>query len=216
MNLQQLIDVADKDRDQKWEDQFLQAFSDTKIKVLSPDPQEGPDGWPYLMVETGGTELSQKVMLWLAGRGIGLVINPTKDYPDFVLSYGMLWSFRETGRFIHRQKIESGEAAKPRTEKVELAKANIQHAGAPTPEFLPLDVRKILKDFFRDQGILQPRVLVLSYDRQKYELAFSLESLGNPPEKEWPGIAEALAWFLPPHYSLLLISEKGMPSFVQL
>jgi hypothetical protein len=37
--------------------------------------------------------------------------------------------------------------------------------------------------------------------------------LGNPPEREHEGIAEAIAWFLPNHYSVVLISEKGLPTF---
>jgi len=90
------------------------------------------------------------------------------------------------------------------------------HAGPPSPQYLPQYVRNILKEFFRDQGVLMPKILVMSADRKHYDLAISLESLGNPPEKEHQGIAEALSWFLPPHYSIVLVSEKGLPSFVEL
>jgi hypothetical protein len=40
--------------------------------------------------------------------------------------------------------------------------------------------------------------------------------LGNPPTKEHQGIAEAISWFLPPHYSIVLISETGLPPFAAL
>ncbi|HWU44373.1 MAG TPA: hypothetical protein VN132_13070, partial [Bdellovibrio sp.] len=65
-------------------------------------------------------------------------------------------------------------------------------------------------------AVLRPRILVMSTDRKHYDLAFSLESLGNPPQKEHAGIAEAIGWFLPPHYSIVLVSEKGLPEFVEL
>lgn len=208
MTLEQLMQVSADARDIKWEDQFLQEFSSANVSLLTPDPQTGPDGWPYLLVQTSTTgEPAQKIFEWLGTRGIGLAINPQKEYPDFVLSYGMIWNFRETGRFIQRGLEEKAQSAS------KLSLENIAHAGTPTPQYLPAYVRQILREFFRDQGILNPRILVISEDRQNYELAFSLESLGNPPEKEWAGIGEALSWFLPAHYSLILASEKGLPEF---
>jgi hypothetical protein len=40
--------------------------------------------------------------------------------------------------------------------------------------------------------------------------------MGLSPEVEHQGILEALAWFLPPHYSVALVSEKGFPAFENL
>lgn len=205
-----LLKVPDQKRDEKWEDQFLQAFTESKIQVLSQDPQTGPDNWPYLMVEINevGTEPAQRVLEWLSLRGIGLVVNPQKDYPDFVMNFGMIWNFRKTGRFIHRGiTIPTGEWT---------GEARDLQTGPPTEEYLPTFVRKILREFFRDQGIIGPKILMLSQDGKNYDLAFSLESLGNPPETEHAGIAEAISWFLPGHYSIVLISEKGLPGFAAL
>jgi hypothetical protein len=81
---------------------------------------------------------------------------------------------------------------------------------------LPQYVRNILKQFFMDQNVMRPRILVMSTDRKNYDLAFSLESLGNPPVKEHQGVAEAISWFLPPHYSIVLVSEIGLPEFTDL
>jgi hypothetical protein len=207
MSWQQLIKVESELRDELWEDRFLTALTECRLNILSADPQTGPDGWPYLFVEISEDgEPAQKVLHWLATRGIGLAVNPDQEYPDFILSWGMIWYFRETGRFFRRD-VDSLAG------RVELSLAQIAHAGTPSPQFLPDYVRSILREFFRDQGVLNPRILVLSQDRANYELAFSLESLGNPPESEHEGIAEAVSWFLPPHYSLLLISEQGLPPF---
>lgn len=215
--LDQLLQVPLDDREADWEDEFLTLFSQSKLKVLSPEPQTGPDSWPYMMAAVGADtdiatdqglsdEPSQKLLAWLAERGIGLVINPMKEFPDFVLTYGMIWGFRETGRFIDRRILASdGE--------VEYAAASLKMSGAPTEAYLPGYVRKILRQFWNDQGVLQPRVQVLSMDGQNFDFALSLESLGNPPAAEHADIAEAIAWFLPPHYSVVLISEKGLPPF---
>jgi len=211
MKLTEVVQIPDSERSHAWENQFFHALTQGNIKILTPEPQTGPDNWPYLLVETAddAAEPTQKVIHWLSERGIGLAINPMKEYPDYVFSYGMIWSFKESGFFF-----------KPAVERpvgqIQFSTENLQHAGPPTEQYLPGYVRKVLLDFFRDQSILRPRILVLSMDQVHYDLALSLESLGNPPQEEHQGIAEAVGWFLPPHYSLLLISEEGLPPFSDL
>jgi len=211
MNLTELIQIPEENRDPQWENDFFMQIAQSNLKLLTQDPQPGPDGWPYLLAETGSdaAEPAQKILQWLATRGMGLVVNPRKEYPDYVFSYGMVWYFKETGLF-YRAKPEVS------TGSFELRDGAQLHAGAPTPEYLPQYVRNILREFFRDQGLLNVKILVMSTDRVNYDLAFSLESLGNPPTKEHQGVAEAISWFLPPHYSIALLSEKGLPAFISL
>jgi hypothetical protein len=211
MTINELIQIPDENRDMQWENDFFMELSQSKLMILSQDPQTGPDGWPYLLTETSSAaaEPAQKILQWLATRGMGLVINPQKEYPDYVFSYGMIWHFKETGLF-YRAKADVS------TGSFELSSGAKLHAGPPSPEYLPQYVRNIMKEFFRDQGLLNVKILVMSADRVHYDLAFSLESLGNPPVKEHQGIAEAISWFLPPHYSVVLVSEKGLPEFISL
>jgi hypothetical protein len=211
MTLKELVEIPDSERSNAWENQFFQALTSGSLKLLAPDPQTGPDNWPYLLAETGddATEPTASLIHWLAERGVGLAINPRKEYPDYVFSYGMIWSFKESGFFFKPVQERP-------TGTVQFETSRLMHAGPPTEEFLPGYVRKILREFFRDQGILRTRILVMSTDQVNYDLAISLESLGNPPDTEHQGIAEAISWFLPPHYSLILISEEGLPPFTDL
>lgn len=219
MTLIELTNTPDDQRDTKWENQFFKALTEGFVELISDAPVNGPDGWPYIMVRTEGNngtatatlakpEPTQKILHWLSTRGIGLVVNPEKPYPDFVFSYGMVWHFMKTGLFYRSD-------ARPNT-SVELSPNQAIHSGPPTEEYLPSGPRSILKEFLRDQGLLAPKILLISTDRLNYDLAFSLESLKNPPATEHEGIAEAISWFLPPHYSILLVSEKGLPPFLQL
>jgi hypothetical protein len=207
----ELTQTPESTRSPAWEAQFFQALTSANLELLTADPQQGPDGWPYLLAKTSeeASEPAQKMIQWLAQKGMGLVVNPHKDYPDYVFSYGMLWSFKESGFFFRETEVKKEGA-------VEFDLKSIQHAGTPTEQYLPIYVRQILREFFRDQGVLAPKILVLSQDRVNYELAFSLESLGNPPDHEHAGVAEAIGWFLPPHYTLVLVSESGMPPFSDL
>lgn len=215
--LQDHLKVKEEDRNQAWEEKFFKLFSESHLQILSEDPQQGPDGWPYLMCEldnktTGAAaqDSAQKVMHWLSTRGIGLVLNPRRaPYPDYVFSYGMIWSFRETGFFM---RYDQGSDEK----QITIDAQTLLKTGAPSTEYLPEYVRQILKQFFLDQGVYSPRVLMVSQNGKDYDLCFSLESLGNPPQSEHEGVLEAIAWFLPPHYSLALISEKNLPSFQNL
>lgn len=219
MNLIELLHTAEQDRDFSWDEKFFKLFSESNIRLLSKDPQQGPDGWPYLISETLDTkstnndiediESVQKVLFWLAQKGIGLVVNPRRQpYPDYVFSYGMIWNFRQTGYFIQpnlAQKVAENSEVDYQNKKIT--------SGPPTEAYLPLNVRKVLKEFFRDQAVLNPKVLMISTDGTNYDFCVSLESIGNPPVAEHAGVAEAISWFLPTHYSIVLISEAGLPPF---
>lgn len=212
------LQTAEENRDQAWDEKFFKLFSESNLQILADDPQQGPDGWPYLICEitenpeseNEKTDSAQKILHWLSTRGIGLVINPRRlPYPDYVFSYGMIWSFRETGYFIKYNSL------KPDKQLVIDPDNNIK-VGPPSAEYLPPYVRSIIKDFFRDQTIFDARILMISTDGQNYDLCFSLESLGQPPESEHEGILEAISWFLPPHYTIAVVSENGLTGFESL
>lgn len=211
MDLGQLLRQPDSARDGEWEQAFFYAFLDGKVALLSDEPKIGPDGWPYLFVDTGpkASEPVLKMLDWLSTRGIGIVVNAHKDTPDYVFPYGMIWNWKERGTFIT-------PASDVKTGTVELKAGQKILAGPPSMEFLPAYARKVLKQFLNDQGVTEPRVLMISHDSKNYDLCFSLESLGSPPAHEHRGIAESLAWFLPIHYSVMIVSEKGLPAFVPL
>jgi hypothetical protein len=213
--LNEHLSVAEENRNQDWDEKFFKLLSESQLQILSEDPQQGPDGWPYLMSQIAPdpqqkTDSAQKIFHWLSTRGIGLVVNPKKTpYPDYVFSYGMIWSFRETGYFLKYNNLNpSKDFTLDKNLKIKI--------GPPSEEYLPKYVRQILKNFLNDQGVFSPRVLMVAPDGDNYDLCFSIESMGLPPEVEHQGILEALAWFLPPHYSVALVSEKGFPAFENL
>lgn len=203
--LTEVLDVPENQRDSAWEIQFFHALAEGKLEICEEEPQNGPDGWPYLLTKSGDSsrESFQKVLHWLSDKGIGLVINPHKEFPDYVFSYGMLWFFKETGLFFREHRVLKEGA-------FEFEIRDIKSAGEPTENYLPGYVRKVLREFFIQQGVLTPRMLTFTLDGENYELAFSTESLGSPDPSEYQGILEALAWFLPPHYHVAVLSEKEL------
>lgn len=211
------LQTADQDRDFSWDERFFKLMSSSNLSLISMDPQQGPDHWPYIFASTATdqkafqVDSAQKILWWLSDKGIGMVVNPDRQpYPDFVFSYGMIWYFRETGFFMNPPSKET-----PNTVMTPNAE-NQWHTGAPSEQYLPKYVRLVLKNFFADQMKHNVKVMVMSADRKNYDLAFSIESLGNPPQSEHSQIAEALAWFLPPHYTVALVSEVGFSAFAEL
>ncbi len=208
LDLNILTSQPDNTRDDEWEQAFFHAFVDGRVIMSATEPKRGPDGWPYFYVQTSpkAAEPVIRLLEWLSTRGIGLVVNGQKEMPDYIFPYGMIWNWAERGQFLTPTDQVSGGT-------IELKAGQQILAGSPSQDYLPIYVRNILDEFLRGQGITESKILMISHDKKHYDLAFSLESLGSPPEHEHRGIAEALAWFLPQHYSLMLVSEKGLPEF---
>jgi hypothetical protein len=238
--LNEILKTEIKYRDAKWQQNFLHQFVLAQLEILAPDSKTGPDGWPYLLVGSfptekdtsvvkrssvdaianlSGTETSRdiaidsesgepvtKVIHWLSERGIGMVLNPDKETPDYLFPYGVLWNFRETGSFYSPlPERESG--------RFQIAPGQKVMTGDVTEKILPGYARKIVRQFFADQGVFAPKAMMLSLDGREYDICFSLESLKSPPAHEHANLAEAISWFLPAHYVVTLLSEKMLDGF---
>ncbi len=212
MEFERLVQLPESSRDDRWEKQFLDSILSMKVEVLdSGNTAKGPDGWPYLRVGTsGGSEPFEKIVRWLAGRGIGLVVNPHKMVPDYVFTYGMLWNFVETGFFV-------SPWTPPAPGQVEIGEENRPVVGPPTDKFLPPYVREILRELLTSQGFANPRILVATNkDYSESDLVFANESVGSLNASEQRQLAEALSWFLPLHYSLVFAPEQKLRGWVSL
>lgn len=209
-SLSELTKFPEHQRDDLWEKSFLASLPHSRLKLIHPSAQTGPDNWPYLFTEVSESgEPAHALLSWLSQRGIGLAINAQKNPPDFVLSYGMIWNFQQRSRFIEESEVKAPS-------KIELREGTKILAGPPSDDYLPPYVRAILKQFFLDQGVLVPKIIVLTEDKKNFDLCFSIESLGSPAEAEHMGVLEALSWFFPSHYSLALLPESAVPGFVNL
>jgi hypothetical protein len=207
-----LINQPEAARDEAWEQAFLKEIVQTKVELTQNQPQQGPDGWPYLLLKTGpdGQEPFKDVVQWSAGKGVGLALNTHKMLPDYIFTYGQVWNFVETGQFLSTTTATSaGEVEITAGQKVIL--------GEPSEKYLPKYVRNILREFLNAQGFPSPKIVVMSsQDYKVVDLVFSLESLNNLQPKDHPVMAEAIGWFLPLHYSLIFGSEQSMKGFTGL
>tara|TARA_Y100001935_G_C17307020_1_gene512977 strand:+ start:2149 stop:2799 length:651 start_codon:yes stop_codon:yes gene_type:complete len=212
LDLYQLLSQPESYRNLEWERALMVAFSEAKVELSSSEAQSGPDGWPYLHVKASpqAGEPVVRVVDWLSTRGIGMVLNAYKMMPDYIFTYGMIWHFKEKGMF---QDFDAKTTSGPVAYKKEAGFL----FGPPSEAYLPLYVRKVLRQFLNAQGVKYPKILVAtSKDYSQTDLIISVDSLGNPPEREHRAFAEALSWFLPTHYPIVLAQEGGLPPFADL
>src|SRR5436190_22827663 len=103
MEFLELLTLPEDQRNAEWEAEFLSLFPSAKLKLMDPQPRVGADGFPYLFAQTGGDSLepATRLLQWLSTRGVGLAVNPHKEIPDYIFSFGMIWHFKETGRFFN-------------------------------------------------------------------------------------------------------------------
>jgi hypothetical protein len=208
LSMSSILQTPQDQRDEEWEKAFLHLFPETKLRILDEAPKQGPDNMPYLLasIAEDASEPVPKVVQWLSENGVGLIVNPQAGVPDYVFTYGMLWNFRERGAFLTPSKDT-------RLGQIKYESGQTVYTGEPSEDYLPKYSRSIIREFFKMQGLNEVKILMLSADKENYDLCFSLESLGNPPPTEHRGILEAVSWFLPSHYSLVVIGEMGLPAF---
>ncbi len=203
--------LSESKRDAVWENDFLNQFPKQSITADSGGTRMGPDHWPYLFVRhyLESKEPVHQVFDWLSKQGAGLALNAHKEVPDYVFTYGMVWHFKETGVFQLNVEKKSPDS-------VVFEEGQEIISGPPSLEYIPQYARDVFKQFFSDQGVHHPRWIMVSGCENDYNLCFSVESLGCPPQREHLGVVESLSWFFPNHFSIVLISEEHLPSFYDL
>lgn len=202
-NLNKILQTNTGKRNQDWEQSFLNSFVTSELYLIEENVKIGPDGWPYLYITTDkdqkfeAKDQAQKIIDWAFESGVGIVVNPQKEKPDYIFNYGMIWSFIHRGEFINYSQAVVEENA-----PIYIAKI--------TDDIIPHKVMHFLKDYIATAGIKDPRFALITRDKINFELALSIESLGSPPPSEHEGIAKAFSWFLPINMPIVLIYEDKL------
>lgn len=201
--LNELLKINSGLRNDAWEQEFLDTFASSKIYILDDSVQIGPDGWPYLFLSSESTDQVKAedsvhhLLQWAYESGVGLVVNPHKERPDYVFHYGMIWNYIHNQKFLINTNSEIAENAPIYVAKV-------------SEDIIPKQPLSFIKDYIKSAGIEEPRAALISRDKLNYDFALSIESLGNPPKDEHEGIARGIGWFLPNHIPVILIYEDKL------
>ena len=197
-------------RDAKWVAEFCAAAPDASLKTAKQQLIQGPDGFPYLalFIPAEGEEFTafciSQVLMNCLEHGAGCVICSNNTQPEWVFTYGNLWSLHAHNTF---------DATPPGAQESDrLSEGRQVLIAAPNETFLPTFARNVIKAFLISAGVKDPRVLLISdaSATPPQSLAFSIYADDFATAEAFNEVMNRLkAWFLPPHYGLIVLPRSG-------
>ena len=203
-----------------WIERFHEAIATALVEVGEPgdphatDPRvvRGPDGFHYAEARVrrmGGLEVPfRELARWCTDEGYGIALHPDRQPPDFVFSYGHLWSLRAYDSF-------DGDGVEPpmrstSSEAVFDANAEIL-MGTPSEEMLPHFAREALARMFEGFGMPSRQVALLMVpDRHPSRtLVFDVAERYMPDPSSFRALLDTLSWYAPPGLALAAVDPEG-------
>ncbi|MCW5588171.1 MAG: hypothetical protein KIT27_00775 [Legionellales bacterium] len=213
----QLCQIPVARRDEAWSQHFLTHVAAASFRCGEPQVITGPDGFPYfqLLLPEPGKHfecfvIEKMVDDFLLANGLGIVINPSGDQPDWVFTYGDILNFKLNKEFYSPHELfnikNHDEVFPSGTHLV---------VGEPAQSVLPDVTRNILREFFKGNGILSPKVSLImekTHDGIQKDLAFNITPQDFKNEPEFRQFLQALGWYFPRHYSIMGKAENPSAS----
>lgn len=203
---QELLAIPKDQRNDDWFEEFLQVVPKAFFFATDVEgkPFRGPDGAYYLGAtstrnETGVGACLLDLLDGLLSNGMGYVVNPQLEQPDYVFTFGNLATLKMFGSFA---APESWSGAPLASQTQELAEPTEALVGAPNEGYLPSFIRKPIAEFLRHVGVAEPRV-ALVHIQDRRSLAFNLtpEALEHP--EGYGQVMNLILWHLPMGYTLI-------------
>lgn len=213
----ELIEVPHEQRDERWQQSFLENIIQASFRCGDPQVVTGPDGFPYFqLLMPKPNESFQCYVIermkddFLLETGYGIVINPEAGQPDWVLSYGDILNLHLNGSFYTTEQTPFSTAREDET----ILKGEKALVGQPSESILPEMTRGILRAFFITNGIKSPKVLLMSRrsvntNEVFQDLVFNVTPADFESEESFRRVMQYVGWFLPRHYSYVGLSENG-------
>jgi hypothetical protein len=222
--LAELFATPRKDRDDAWRAKFFDAITTAAMTTTESQIIGGPDGFPYfvLAMPAAGKPFSPvclgEVLEHCTDRGVGIVVAPGEHGPEWVFSYGDLFSMRAYQTF-DGDPVDANASAAPATEVLE--KDTPVMIGAPSDEMIPSWARPVLSSFLAQVGgVKEPSVLVMVRPSESpaRNLVFNVHPEDFASPDEFGAVLRRLGWFLPRGRSVIGMSRTSSiaSSFVPL
>ncbi len=210
-----LFRVPFENRDAAWRAQFFSNVAEASFRCGEPQVMRGPDGFDYftLYIPEPGKPFQCFVLRqmkddFLLQHGLGVVINPQPERPQWVFSYGDIVGLHRWNGFIPPDQAPSPPTGHS---KEVITKEEKVIIGSPSDDFLPQETRQVIKKFLQDHGLKEPRILLMQRDSKsagKPELVFALDAEELGGKEQLKQIFERLSWFLPRTFPFAAMSGK--------
>ncbi len=209
--LSNLFNTPVNKRNTSWQTNFLANAAEASFMDGEPQVIIGPDDLPYfqLIIPTPNKSFQCFVIRhmiddFLLSNGLGIVINPNKNNPDWVFSYGDLLNYKLNNVFYSESSIDIS------TTNETLKKGTKYLSGQPSESVLPLYTRKILKDKLLSIGINNVKIfLMLRPESNITDIVFNLTPNKFNSKDEYEYAMNTISWYFPRHYCIASIDEKS-------
>lgn len=187
--LERLFAVPREERADTWREAFFAAVPDASLETTERQVEAGPDGFPYFvlrMPQPGPFETFclNHVLDACLENGFGIAVQGSDAEPEWVFTYGDLWSFKQTGRFV----VSTGEP-------VTITERRSASVGTPDETMLPAYARRVLGGVLRDAGVSDPGVFLVQVPGMDPLYSFAFHPV--PENARW------LLWFIPRHFGMM-------------
>ncbi|MEX6690669.1 hypothetical protein QTN47_24395 [Danxiaibacter flavus] len=213
-----LVQTPRNERDEKWQQTFLENIGQASFRCGNPQVITGPDGFPYfqLFLPEPGKSFQCYVIErmkddFLMTSGFGVVINPTPNSADWVLTYGDILNLHLNKTFYTTTETpfsrDSNDETIAENEKVMI--------GQPSETILPRQTRQFIAEFLKRNGVKAPKVLLMMRHRKggkgvSQDIVFNLTPANFKDENTYRSVMQTIGWYLPRHYSFVGMDEKSL------
>ncbi len=211
-----LVETPQAERNENWEQTFLDSIGQASFRCGDPQVITGPDGFPYFQLFLPEPYKSFQCFVidrmkddFLLTSGFGVVINPTSNSADWVLSYGDILNFYLNNTFYTKNESPFSKQIHDETiaenEKIMVAQ--------PSETMLPKQARQLISEFLKMNGVKAPKVLLMMRHRKDgnevtQDIVFNLASENFKDENTYRSVLKTISWYLPRHYSFVGMDEK--------
>lgn len=216
-----LLFVDRGQRDPDWTRRFYRAIGHAGMVTTPEQVLQGPDGFSYFVLNMPSPERTleplsaAQVLEFCLENSLGVVIEPLPGPPEWVISFGQLWSKKQFGRFDVNLEADPGEDTRTELNAPEipshLAGKQIVLSGQPNESYFPAFARNAVRKFLVNQGIESPGALLLSNPAEEppETILFSVFFEDFAEKRQFENFMHRLSWFFPPHYRLSSISKSS-------
>jgi len=213
-----LLQVDKGKRDEPWRLAFHQHVQTASFECGEPHIMTGPGGFSFFVLKTPEQGRSFEAICihdlkgFLLEKGLGVAINPTDTGAEWLFSYGDIVNLHINNGFIMDTATADIQHIEM-TKRVEVIKKGEDIMLAqPSGKYLPAPARTAIKKCLHEKGIKAPKILLLCRKkdgRMIEELAFNIYPADFPSVQQRDEAMQAIAWFLPSHYSVVSFHEAG-------
>lgn len=222
-----LIAIPLTERDPSWGEKFCAAIVNASMTTIPQQVMQGPDTYPYFVLNL--PPIAQQfhpvclasVLDVCLDHGVGIAVEPQREPPGWIFSYGDLWSFKTTSTF----RVPKEVTPDPQDQvSLEGRVAFVEHTivenrqitvGQATEDFFPVSARRNIKRYlsslpFYAQRPVRSLVLRDPHFGPQLSLAFNFFPDDFTNLEQFKFFGQMFRWFFPSHYDVTVV-EKNSP-----